>query len=872
MKEMMTFRRKHLAVALGATLVPGLAAQSATAQQKIEEVVVTATKRAESTQDVAVTVSALTGESLDQLGVQNFEDYVVQLPGVTAGGSGPGQNTIYIRGIASTTPNLSTAGVAGLTPNVAFYLDEQPLAQPGRNIDIYAADLQRVEVLAGPQGTLFGASSQSGTVRMITNKPDFTKTFGKIKAEASTMKGGENSYNGEAVFNWAVNERFALRGVVYRDEMGGYIDNVAGTLSVRESARFRPEGTVRANGVPVSANRAGIQAGADLSGVDFRNADNSNLVEEDFNDATYTGGRVSASFDITPTWNVLVAHTSQELETEGVFYADPNLGDLEIQTYEETRLEDELENTAWTVTGAVKNLEVVYTGAFTKREVQNRIDYTEYLYIGQYIPYYICDSEVSYPTDGTPTGTCFEPNLYVTSDAELEIQTHEFRISTDASKPIRATLGVFYSDLELQERNDFAYPNNQFATMYGNAPDAFPENFSYPDGFLSDTNAFPEETVFRNDILRTDEQLGFFGEVTFDISEKFAVIVGARRYEVTSDMDGSANGSFSNPFNQIDCQRGGTNIADLYDGDGQWRDTISSACREDQVIYTLDDIDDPSVPDYAKAAVQAPAESENNGTIYKLTGQWTPNMNTLFYATYSEGFRAGLLNRPGGQSNPSGEYTVPYGVGSDELKNYELGWKTDLLDGTLRFNGAAFFAEITGLQTTIFDTSVVNLFFSDNAADAEVLGIEGDFIWIPNIAGLTFSGAFSILDTEITQVLVPTDDVRKGDSLAFAPELQANLTARYEWPFGAYTAHVMANLSYSDESYSDIIRINRDRLNSWTMLGLTAGLSAQDWTATAFVENVTDERAEISRNFVGDRERVNYARPRTMGLRVSYNF
>ena len=147
----------------------------------IEEVVVTATKRAESTQDIPIAVSAVTQESMEQLGISNFEDYLIQLPGVTAGGGGPGQNTIYIRGVASTTPNLTTAGVAGLAPNVALYLDEQPLAQPGRNLDVYAADLNRVEVLAGPQGTLFGASSQAGTVRLITNKPDHTANYGKVK-------------------------------------------------------------------------------------------------------------------------------------------------------------------------------------------------------------------------------------------------------------------------------------------------------------------------------------------------------------------------------------------------------------------------------------------------------------------------------------------------------------------------------------------------------------------------------------------------------------------------------------------------------------------------------------------------------------------
>ena len=139
----------------------------AIAQEVIDEIVVTARKKSESLQDVPIAVSALGEEQLEELGVDKFTDYLAQLPGVTAGGSGPGQNTIYIRGVASTTPNLTTAGVAGLAPNVALYLDEQPLTQPGRNLDVYAVDMERIEVLSGPQGTLFGASSQAGVVRLI---------------------------------------------------------------------------------------------------------------------------------------------------------------------------------------------------------------------------------------------------------------------------------------------------------------------------------------------------------------------------------------------------------------------------------------------------------------------------------------------------------------------------------------------------------------------------------------------------------------------------------------------------------------------------------------------------------------------------------
>ena len=159
---------------------------------EIEEVVVTARKKTESLQDVPLSVSALRESALDEKGISVFEDYLLQLPSVTAGGSGPGTSTIYIRGLASTTPNLTTAGVAGLAPNVSFYLDEQPLAQPGRNLDVYAADMARIEVLAGPQGTLFGASSQAGVVRMITNKPVIGETSGNVEVESRFMPDGDS--------------------------------------------------------------------------------------------------------------------------------------------------------------------------------------------------------------------------------------------------------------------------------------------------------------------------------------------------------------------------------------------------------------------------------------------------------------------------------------------------------------------------------------------------------------------------------------------------------------------------------------------------------------------------------------------------------
>lgn len=827
----------------------------APATQRLDEVIVTATKRTTSLQDTAVTVAAIGEQELNQLGVKNFTDYLVQLPGVTAGGAGPGQSTIYIRGLASTTPNLTTAGVAGLAPNVAFYLDEQPLAQPGRNLDVYAADLQRVEVLSGPQGTLFGASSQAGTVRLITNKPSFSGFDANVKASTSFTAGGEMSNSVEAMINVPVSDKLAVRGVIYTDNQGGYIDNVAGTRSAAESARFRSAGTVRRNGTVVTPLREGFQAGADLSGVTFINANNSALAEEDFNDTTYAGFRLSGIYEFNSDWNLSLTHAQQRLDSDGVFFADPELDEYEIERFSDDSIEDSFNNTSWTLEGRLGALEALYTGAYTERTTDQNVDYSDYLFVGQYLPYYICDGSVTYP-GGAPAGTCQAPNLNVKSNTKTKVQTHELRFNTPSDRRLRATFGGFYSDLELKELNDFTYPGSVNAIGF-NGQSGFAPNFPLTNtsvtgevgaaspGYFSDPGPFPEGVIFRNDILRTDKQMGLFGETTFDLSDEFALTVGARYYDIEVDLEGSANSSFFNLGQTEDAQRAGTNISAQFAPNN---------------------------------TVGAPDKAATDGFIFKATGTWTPTSDALLYATYSEGFRPGLLNRPGGAAGPNG-FTVPFALDTDDVQNYEFGWKTEFFDNSLRFNGSAFFVEVQRLQTTIFDPSISNLFFSDNAANAEIKGVEGDFTWAPYaVDGLTIAGAFSVLDTKVTDVLTPTNDVAQGSDLAFAPSFQGNLRARYEWELdqqisgSTLTAHVMPQVIFSDKAFSDIITINTAQTDSFVTFGTTLGVTADQWSAELFATNLTNEYAELSNNFVFDRERVNPMRPRTVGLRIGYNY
>ena len=180
--------------------------------------------------------------------------------------------------------------------------------------------------------------------------------------------------------------------------------------------------------------------------------------------------------------------------------------------------------------------------------------------------------------------------------------------------------------------------------------------------------------------------------------------------------------------------------------------------------------------------------------------------------------------------------------------------------------------DISGLQSTIFDASIVNLFFSDNAADAEITGVEGDFVYVTG-NGLMLSGAFSLLDTELTKSLVPTSDIVVGSELAFAPGYQGNLAARKEWSMsGGNTGHWQAQMTVSDDSTSDIMEPNRAAQDKYSLFNLRAGVSNDVWTAEVYIDNLTNKRAEVSNTFIFDRERISIVKPRTIGLRYKRNF
>src|SRR3984885_10892003 len=344
------------------------------------ELTVTAQRRTENIQNVPITIQALTSETLSQLSVTTFDDFVRYLPNVSVASNGPGQGYIFMRGLSVGAAGSQSSGTIGGFPNVAIYLDEQSGQLPARNPDVYAADLERLEILEGPQGTLFGAGAQAGVVRYITNKPKLDVTEGNVEAGYGTTAHGDPNSDLTAVLNLPlISNTLAVRAVIYNDRRGGYIDNVPGTFTRKDTDL----------GIYYARNPGGgVPAGSPV-------INNNSIAARAINPVTYTGTRVEALWQFNDDWNFLLSQSYQNMDSEGVFYQMPNSSDgvplqpLEVTLFNNSYDKDRFENTAWTLNGKFGDLRAVYTGGYLVRNVQQEGDYTNYAR-GFYADYYQC--------------------------------------------------------------------------------------------------------------------------------------------------------------------------------------------------------------------------------------------------------------------------------------------------------------------------------------------------------------------------------------------------------------------------------------------------------------------------------------------------
>nr|WP_136250555.1 TonB-dependent receptor [Ningiella ruwaisensis] len=855
------------------------------AKAKIETIEVTATKRAESIQDVPVSVTALDGEALESLGVDDFNDYVEFLPNVTFQGTGPGQNEIYIRGAATTQTNISVSSVQALQPSVALYLDEQPISMQGRNLDVYATDMERIEVLPGPQGTLFGASSQSGTVRLITKKPDHFGFSAGVDTDFSTTRGGENSNSVEAFFNFVVTDNLAVRVAAYNAKMGGWIDNIEN----------RPgEGGYIGSAVVIDRISGGVLSDPENTPVVSPN--NDRLVEDDFNDAIYSGARFGVSYIINDDWKLLVQHTQQTLETEGVFAYDPNLdGESSTNRFTPEDNDDEFGLTTWTLEGRLAKLDVVYTGGYLDRDIDSTIDYTGYTNGGLFSAYYVCNHyEAATPADER----CLDPTKFYKEDTSTSRMTHELRINTDADNDWRVTAGIFYDEQDVDTVGLFNIANTELGfftdlqrMLVGN------------EGINSDGGPFPSEISFVNDVSHGIDQIAVFGQLEYDLTETLTASVGARWYQIDDIYKGSTT--------TVDVSRrlrafGTLDPAELT-AVGLDPAAVQSAIDSGQLdVGLLDDDGVLTVDD----------------TIFKFSLDWRASDDVLLFATYSEGFRPPVTNRVGGglATNQSGAFEgfrIPVYSLTDTLDNYELGMKGDFLDGILRVNATAYYSEITDLQTSRFDpTNISFLVFTDNVGNAEITGLDADITWLAT-DNLIVDGAFSILDTELTDVNPELEGIALpvGAELPYSASFSGNLRAKYFYELeNGLTGYVNGSISYTGDrlagmnmdafvvedatqliygtgsglpieqeaavfegvTYADAdgntFRGGRYVQESYYIANVAFGITNDEWKAELYVDNVFDENAVLYIDTQQFTPKVVTNRPRTVGVRLSYDF
>ncbi|MBT4210894.1 MAG: TonB-dependent receptor plug domain-containing protein, partial [Porticoccaceae bacterium] len=320
-----------MATALGLVGTPLALGQEAS----LEEIIVTARQRAESSQDIPMTIDTVSGEDIQKQGITTLQDFSRFVSGLSVSTTAAGQNTIVFRGI-------SDGGGFLVDPTAAIYLDEQAMSMTSMAPDIYPVDIARIEALSGPQSTLFGASSQSGTVRVITNKPDTegTEVSGNIGLGVSSVKSGSNGLDFDATLNIPIIEdKLAIRLSGFSAKDGGFIDSV--------------------HGLTVIDSRAPEKGG---------NKSNANAVENDINAVKWSGARAQAKWLISDDWSSTLSHNYQNIEADGFNDYDPNVGDLEtIKFYDEYR-DDEWSQTSLVIEGDLGFAELTVAGSYYDRE------------------------------------------------------------------------------------------------------------------------------------------------------------------------------------------------------------------------------------------------------------------------------------------------------------------------------------------------------------------------------------------------------------------------------------------------------------------------------------------------------------------------
>jgi len=466
----------------------------------VQEVIVTATKREENLQSVPISVQALTPAILSQHQVSSSDDYIKLLPSVSFQSFGPGQSQIYFRGITSGGDGLHI----GSEPATGVYVDEVPLTTIANGVDLHIYDMARVEALSGPQGTLFGASSLSGTLRLITNQPDTSHFSAGVDAQVDGFTDGGPGGEVEGFVNLPINEKVAIRLVAFDDHEGGYIDNVFKTRVFN------------------------LDPGSDPATGDTLTVNNSRFIKNDFNPVDTYGGRAALKLDLDDNWSFTPDVIYQHQKADGNFLVNPKLGDLKVADFSPDVNVDDWYLASMTIRGKIANWDVLYAGGWFARSVLNRADYSYYSVA------YDAAGLTSYVTFPTAAGGFLDPDQQFNSFDAYTKQSHEFRVSSPGDQPIRFLGGVFYERQTDLTTSNYVIPG--LATS------------------LSSSLAVPTagDDIFYKHLNRIDRDFALFGELAWDIRPNLTLTLGGRYFTADNSLLGFS-GFSSNATDPTTC-------------------------------------------------------------------------------------------------------------------------------------------------------------------------------------------------------------------------------------------------------------------------------------------------------------------------------
>jgi iron complex outermembrane recepter protein len=792
-----------LTAAIFAVLYPAsmtMAQQAGSDALRLEEIVVTATRRDVNLQNVGQSVTAFSTADIEQQAFQGVADVVAALPSVNLIAAMPGRNSIVMRGIATGSAEYRTDS------QVAVYLDEQPMTSISTQVEVRLIDLARIEALPGPQGTLFGSSSQSGTIRYITNKPSTEKFSAQLDGGLDTTKGGEESYDVSGHLNIPVTDDIAIRAVGFYSFEGGYVDNILGTTLMGDR-------------------------------------DNADVVEKDWNDYTTYGGRIAARWQISPEWESTLSLISQYSETDGAWETDPYLGDYKITRFFDEYRDDDWYQVSLNAKGDLGFAELSMTASYFDRSIKYEWDNANYsqwrsVYYGGFDPDYGTGSYNVYNT-GFEIGTTF-------NDQWQKRSAYELRLTSQGESRFEWMVGAFYEDVEDAWDYGAKLPNLMTTTAWDAAN--YYACYAASLGYDIACPLAPTDIYYLDKYRKTIKQTAVFGEVTYDITDRWSVTGGGRWFEYDRDQ----SETYSVPA--------GLPISNDFEGGG----------------------------------VNASKGTESD-TVFKFATEYKIDDDRMIYFLYSEGFRLG-----GNNSVRAAERGfLPLTYAPDKLSNYEAGLKSQWFDDAVLLNLSVFFMEWDQIQLNASGSTANNPFWlrgTFNGGKAEQKGVEINGAWQAT-ENLNIEASAFFADPEFSEETVyPDGDIAipAGTVMPVSPEQKFWIALDYTLPnFFDLNGKTWTRFSYSYQSEvwdsTDAIldyenattpeerAAARDLLipsyeTSTLQLGFTA---ASDWEATLVVRNLFDDDSYnyISSSNYGELfgdPRYRYIRslqrPRTIGL------